>query len=127
MMTDAEADSYRRRLLTLMDRVDRDRSQLREEALHPSGGEASGGLSNVPLHPADLGSHNFEEELTLSLLENEEQLIKEIQAALERLEQGVFGRCEACQQEIPTERLQAVPYARCCVACTRICQGETAP
>ena len=123
MMSEAEARAYRQRLLGLLRRLDRDRSQLKEEALQTMGGEASGGLSDVPLHLADLGSHDFEEGMTLSLLENEEQLIEEINAALDRLDQGIYGRCVACQQEIPKERLQALPYARYCVPCAERQQG----
>jgi RNA polymerase-binding transcription factor DksA len=127
MISEAEASAYRHRLRALMSRLDRDRSQLKDEALRPTGGEASGGLSDVPLHLADLGSHSFEEELTLGLLENEEQLIEEINAALDRLDQGVYGRCVACGQEVSRERLQALPYARRCVACARNLQRKAAP
>jgi RNA polymerase-binding transcription factor DksA len=121
-MTRAETKTYRQRLLTLMRRLDQDRAQLREEALQAAGGEASGGLSNVPLHLADLGSHSFEGQLTLGLLGNEEQILAEINAALERIDQGVYGRCEACRRAIRRERLQALPYARYCVACARAIQ-----
>ena len=41
------------------------------------------------------------------------------QTALDRIAQGTFGRCEECRAEIPRARLQAVPYARHCVACAR--------
>jgi RNA polymerase-binding transcription factor DksA len=127
MTSEAEARAYRQRLLALMGRLDRDRSDLKDEALRPSGGEASGGLSNVPLHLADLGSHSFEEELTLGLLENEEQLIEEISGALDRLDQGVYGRCESCGQEVSKERLQALPYARHCAPCARRLQRKATP
>ena len=43
----------------------------------------------------------------------------EIEAALERLRGGTFGRCEGCQDDIPIERLRAVPTARRCLACQR--------
>jgi DnaK suppressor protein len=43
----------------------------------------------------------------------------EIEAALERLRAGTFGRCEGCQGDIPIERLRAVPTARRCLACQR--------
>lgn len=119
MISEAEARFYRQRLLALVGRLDRDRLQLKDEALRSTGGEASGSLSDVPLHLADLGSHGFEEELTLGLLENEEHLIEEINAALDRLDQGVYGRCESCGQDVSKERLRALPYARHCVACAR--------
>jgi RNA polymerase-binding transcription factor DksA len=106
-------------LLAIRQRLTGDVTHLTREALREAGGEASGSLSNTPLHMADLGSDNFEQEFTFSLLENQEQTIEEIDAALERLRQGAFGRCEECQKEIPRARLQALPYARCCVACAR--------
>lgn len=127
MISEAEAGAYRHRLLALLGRLDRDRSELKDEALRAARGEASGGLSDVPLHLADLGSHNFEEELTLGLVEKEERLIEEINAALARIDEGVYGQCEACRQDIAKERLQAVPYARHCVRCARAVQGKAAP
>jgi DnaK suppressor protein len=69
----------------------------------------------VPVHPADLGTDNYEEEVTLGLLENEDPLLAEVNDALDRIEQGTFGRCEECRQEIPRERLEALPYARYCL------------
>ena len=86
--------------------------------------KSSGGLSDVPVHPADLGTEEFEEELSLTLVENEEQLLAEIDDALDRIEKGTYGRCENCHQEIPRERLEALPYARYCIRCTRILQGQ---
>ncbi len=127
MMTPAELNTYRQRLLAMLSRLDRDRSQLKDEALQATGGEASGSLSDVPLHLADLGSHNFEEELTLDLLENEEHLIEEINAALARLDQRIYGRCEACLRKISKGRLKALPYARSCVVCARELEGKTPP
>jgi RNA polymerase-binding protein DksA len=105
--------------LELKKRLGGDFTALEEEALRAVGGETSGGLSDVPVHPADLGTGNFEQELTLDLLENEDRIVDEINDALERIEQGTFGRCENCQREIPRERLEALPYARYCIECAR--------
>lgn len=117
MITKSETSSYRHRLLALMSRLDGDRSLLKEEALRGTGGEASGGLSDVPVHMADLGSDAYEEEITLGLVESEERLIAEINAALVRLDQRAFGQCEACGQKIAKVRLRALPYARHCIRC----------
>jgi RNA polymerase-binding transcription factor DksA len=116
-MTRTEREGYRQQLLALWRRIGQDRSQLSEEVRQGTGGEASGGLSDVPTHLADLGSRQAEEELTLGLLHNEEQILTEIQDALARIEQGAFGVCEGCHGAIPRERLLALPYARRCVAC----------
>ena len=124
MLTKAELESSRQRLLALKKRLGGDLSELEEEALHGVGGEESGGLSNVPVHPADLGTDNFEERLALDLLENQEKILDEVNDALARIEQGTFGRCENCGQEISRDRLKALPYARYCIRCARKLQGQ---
>lgn len=118
-MTTAELEAYQRTLQELQKRHIGDIAHLTEEALRTGGGEASGNLSNTPLHLADLGTDNFEQEFTLGLLQKEEHLAAEIEAALGRIQQGTFGPCEDCGQPIHKERLSAVPYARCCIACAR--------
>jgi RNA polymerase-binding protein DksA len=118
-MTKAVLETFRQELLALRNRLKGDVTNLADEALRKAGGEASGSLSNMPIHMADLGTDNFEQEFTLSLLQNEEQALDEIGAALDRIAQGTFGRCEECQKEIPRARLQALPYARHCVECAR--------
>jgi len=119
-MSPAELASYRGKLLALRDRLAGDVSSLADEALN-SEDEAGGNLSHVPLHMADLGT--YERELTLGLLENEEQALEEIAAALGRIERGTFGHCEGCQKAIPRDRLHALPYARYCVGCARRMQA----
>src|SRR5262245_48706534 len=110
-MNKMELDHYRQQLLALRGRLRGDVSQLSEEALRKAGGEASGNLSNMPIHMADLGTDNFEQEFTLDLLKNEEQALGEINDALDRITHGTFGQCEECKKEIPKARLQALPYA----------------
>jgi len=123
-MTRAEVDHDRRRLLALKRRIGGDLSELEEEALRPVGGESGGNLSDVPVHPADLGTDNFDEELALDLVENEDRLLREIDDALARIEDGTFGRCENCHRPIARERLEALPYARYCIRCARLLQGQ---
>jgi len=119
-MTKAELDSYQQVLLSLHDRLNGDVSHLAEEALHTDGRDASDNLSNMPIHMADLGTDNFERENTLHLLANEEQILTEIRAALERITQGTFGQCEECQGAIlPKGRLKELPYTRYCVTCAK--------
>ena len=76
------------------------------------------------LHPADLATDHSEQEKTMGLLEREQQTLHEITAALARIEQGIFGRCEECAEEIPEARLEAVPYARHCIDCARKIEAE---
>ncbi|HXG08189.1 MAG TPA: TraR/DksA C4-type zinc finger protein [Gemmataceae bacterium] len=122
-MTEAELQSYRRRLLTLKKRHGGILTELEEEALRPGGAEAGGGLSEVPVHPADLAPGAYDQEITLGLLENEAQLLAEIHDALLRIEQGSYGRCVACGQAISRRRLDAIPYAPDCLRCAKKRQG----
>lgn len=115
-MNKTQLDSFRQQLVRLSSRLRGDVFDLSEEACHRTG---DGNLSNVPLHPADLGTDAFEQQITFALLESEGQTLAETAAALERIEQETFGQCEQCQIEIPKARLQALPYTRYCVDCAR--------
>jgi RNA polymerase-binding transcription factor DksA len=123
-MTQSELDYYRKKLLDLRRRLFGHFSNVAGEALRPTGGEPSGNLSDVPVHPADLSADNFEEETSLGLLENEEAILKETEAALKRLDEGRFGRCQQCSREIPQERLRAIPYTAYCVQCAKRLQDN---
>jgi DnaK suppressor protein len=118
-MTKAEIEEYKGHLLNLKQRLDGDVSHLADEALRKNQKEASGNLSSMPIHMADIGTDNFEQEFTLSLLQSEEQVLGEIADALERIQEGDFGKCEECLNPIPKTRLQAIPYTRYCVDCAR--------
>ena len=124
-MNTTELAAYRELLLAISKKLNGDVTHLTDEAMRKAGGEASGNLSNMPLHMADLGTDNFEQEFTFSLLENEEERLKEIGGALDRLDQGTFGKCEECQKAIPKTRLQALPYTRYCVDCARKLQQSS--
>ncbi len=70
-------------------------------------------------HMADAGSDSFEQEFNLGLIANEEELLRDINDALVRIEDKSFGKCEGCREEIFTERLKAIPWARYCLECQR--------
>ena len=116
-MTSDELSSYRTQLLMLRARLRGDVSQLADAALKKSRTEANGDLSSMPIHMADIGSDNFEQEFTLSLMENEGVALKKIESSLERIEEGSYGLCEECGAKIPKTRLNAIPYATQCVKC----------
>jgi DnaK suppressor protein len=124
-MTKADLKTFQATLVALRARLRGDVSHLANEALRSNGAESSGNLSSAPLHLADLGSDSFEQEFTLSLLQNQEQVLLEISDALERIRQGSFGRCEECHNPIHKARLQALPYTRHCVACARKLQQSS--
>lgn len=96
-----------------------DVNHMQDSALKESVARAAGDLSTVPFHMADVGSDNYDHEFTLGLIENEEDELREIDAALDRLEKGEYGMCESCQKRIPKGRLKVIPYARLCIDCKR--------
>jgi len=125
-MTKTELEGFRQQLLRLKQRLNGDVSQLSDEALRGTGGDASGNLSSVPLHLADLGTDAFEEEITLGLLENADAMMEEINGALGRLDQGTYGVCEECAKAIGKERLEALPWTRHCIRCAQRAQAGPA-
>jgi DnaK suppressor protein len=118
--TKAELKEYKERLLGLRARLRGDVSQMADAALKKNRSEGNGDLSSMPIHMADLGSDNFEQEFTLSLMETEEGTLGDIEAALERVEDGTYGACEECGVKIPKKRLNAIPYASMCVKCASL-------
>jgi RNA polymerase-binding transcription factor DksA len=110
-------EGYRRRLKQLAERLQNDASAVIEQVREPSGGQAGGDLSNAPMHLGDMGTEEFLQDINATLMENEEYLVNEAREALRRIDDGTFGRCEECGQEIPRERLDALPYARFCTRC----------
>jgi DnaK suppressor protein len=116
-MNKAEMACYKERLLILRARLRGDVTKLAEATLKKNRSEANGDLSSMPIHMADIGSDNYEQEFTLSLMENEEDTLGLIESSLERIEEGTYGSCEECGLKIPKTRLNAIPYATHCVKC----------
>jgi len=90
------------------------------ETLKKSRLDASGDLSSMPIHMADLGTDNYEQEFALGLMDSERKILHEIDAALNRMEEGTYGICEGTGEPIPRARLEAQPWARYCVEYARM-------
>jgi DnaK suppressor protein len=112
-MKSADVQVYKDRLLSLRARLRNDVTSMTDAALHHDGSENS----TMPIHMAELGSDNFEQEFTLSLLATEEDTLGAIETALERVENGTYGTCEECSGSIPKARLDALPHTPVCVKC----------
>jgi len=123
-MKKAEAKVYKERLLMLRARLRGDVHTMAESALNKTRAEASGDLSFMPIHMADVGTDNYEQEFTLSLLENEESTLEAVEAALERIESGEYGNCAECGRTIPKTRLNAIPFTPYCVKCASQLEGN---
>ena len=78
--------------------------------------------TSIPTDMEELGSDTADQELTVSLLESDKGTLDQIEAAIERIEDGSYDRCEECGGQIPKSRLDAIPYAALCIHCAS--QGE---
>lgn len=68
-------------------------------------------------HLADNATELFTRERNLAVRHNAEDLLTQVDAALQRLEEGTYGICARCENEIAAERLEALPYATFCITC----------
>ena len=113
----SECKVYKEILLYHRARIRQDVSAMANAALKQTRSEASGDLSSMPIHMADVGSDNFDQEFTLSLMENDEETLELIESALERIEGATYGLCVECEGKIPKTRLKAIPHTPHCVKC----------
>jgi len=104
-----ELEHFRDLLLAKRREIVGDVSSMEREALRSSGGS---NLSTLPIHMADMGTDNYEQEFTLGLVQKERDLLKEINVALSKIQNGTYGLCEGTGQPIIKERLEYQPWAR---------------
>ena len=100
-------EEERERLQGIRDDLQREQ----DESVSDTGGE----LSSFDQHPGDSGTETFEMEKNVSLREQVDDELREIEAAFQRLERGTYGTCQACGKPIGDERLEAMPATRFCV------------
>jgi len=75
-------------------------------------------VSSAPVHLADVASEAVDADV--QVLHTERSILDDINAALQRIADGSFGRCTTCGSTISEERLKAIPYTPLCVRCSRI-------
>lgn len=109
-----EIERLRRLLLEKRAEILGDVTTLHDEAFSRNRADRGGDLSNMPIHMADLGTDNYEQEFTLGLLESERAILHEIDEALQRIENGTYGICAATGQPIGKARLLATPWTKYC-------------
>ena len=111
-----DTDLARQRLADERARLDGVKSTFDEEGLtEQSENDSVGELSSYDQHQADMGTETFEREKDLSILEQVEAELADVEHALRRLDDGTYGTCEVCGKPIPDERLEAMPATRLCV------------
>jgi RNA polymerase-binding protein DksA len=114
-----ETETARRRLLEERARLTGMRSSLMEITAD-TGTE----LSSAGQHPADIGTDTFERSKQVAILERTERQLADVDRALDRLERGQYGVCEACGEPIGATRLSARPAARLCLHDQELAEAE---
>lgn len=84
--------------------------EIENESLKKS--HSTGDLSSMPIHMADLGSDNYEQDFALGLMNSERKMLHEIDEALERIEKKNYGICLGTGKQIQRARLEAQPWAK---------------
>jgi len=117
-MKTSELKGYRKSLLEEKERLSAALEYLHAE--NPGAEEEQAlELSSLEEHLAEAGSVTLEREIDYSLEEVVNERLTAISEALERIEQGNFGRCVSCAAPIAAERLAALPWASLCIDCKR--------
>lgn len=121
-LTKADLKEFRQKLLEIQARIKGDVQDLTAETLGREPSE-----SRTPTHPAELGSETYEQDFSLSLIRNEQEVLEDLATALTKIDDGTYGLCERCLEQgkgpkkslIPKARLNAIPWAKNCVECER--------
>jgi len=116
-MKAAEMKPFKAALETMRARLRGDVSTMADAALRKTRAEASGDLSSMPIHMADIGTDAYEQEFTLSLMASEEGTLELVELALERIRSKTYGTCEECGSVISKKRLDVIPFAAMCIRC----------
>lgn len=79
-----------------------------------------GDIAHMPLHMADVGSDNFDQEFTLGLMESERERLRDIENAILRMREGYYGVCIESGRPIQKLRLEFAPWAKYCIDVARL-------
>jgi DnaK suppressor protein len=122
-VTNIETERFREALLEERRRVEHALATLRDE--HPGSldDEVEEVAPTNDSHLAETATATLGREIDYTLGDNAEQIISSIDAALARIEDGTYGSCSSCENEIPPARLEAYPWASHCIDCKRKAEG----
>jgi RNA polymerase-binding protein DksA len=114
MAAQIDTEHFRERLLAERERVQDAINYLHKE--NPGGLEdiTADFASGVDNHMADVATETVDREIDYTLEENSGNVLREIDAALKRIDEGTFGTCSTCGREIEPERLEYLPWATQC-------------
>src|SRR5262245_33078916 len=111
-LTDADLKHFESRLLEERARIMREMGHLENTILKVNPRDSAGEVGGYSFHMADAGTDSMEREISFDIASKEGRLLREIDDALRRIYNGVYGICEASGKPIARARLEALPWAR---------------
>ena len=122
-LTAKRLEEYRATLLELRHRVLGNVEHVVEAINDDSNSLAN--LSSTPVHLADIAQPGVAADV--EVLDSQNEMLRNIDAALARIGEGTYGTCDDCGKEIPAERLQALPFSTRCASCAQMNQPNARP
>ena len=116
-VTEKDYAEFEQRLLAERAKILKEMGHLENTVLKVNQRDSAGDLSGYSFHMADVGTDAMEREKAFMFASNEGALLREIDEALRKIYRGEYGVCENCGGPIARARLEAMPYARLCLAC----------
>lgn len=114
-LTAKELADFRELLVEKLKEIIGNVNHIESGALKTSRQDSAGDLSSMPIHMADIGSDNYEQEFSLGLMDSERKIVREIHEAIKRIQDGTYGICEGTGEPIPKIRLKGIPWTRYCL------------
>ena len=124
-MDATKIETMRSALLTRRDEVRTEIDRLGEE-LRSFGSDDQTDMAGLGNHLADEGSNVFEQERLSTVVADFEDILAQVNAALNRMEDGTYGTCQRCGKLINEERLEAFPHVAFCIECQTLIERENA-
>ena len=114
----AKLNQFRKSIEKRMEEIAEDMDDIHDGILdNGNDSEGSSQESVFSVHMADAGTDSFEQEKNYLLMGRESDYYKNLEIALDRIDDGIFGICKICAELIPEERMLEVPNATKCVGC----------
>jgi DnaK suppressor protein len=122
-VTSIDTDRFREELLEERKRVEHALATLRDRNPSSPDEEVQELDATSDNHLAETATATLGREIDFTLGENSGQVLVDIDAALKRIDDGTYGTCVSCGNEIPLGRLEAHPTASLCIDCKRRAEG----
>lgn len=117
----SEIEQFKKRLLELKEQLTKAINGTKKEVSDP--GDSKG----YSQHSADEGTDDFVKNISLEVTSKEFDVLRQIERALEKIDEGTYGICDISGDEIPLKRLEAVPYATMTVQAQQKLEKGTKP